>query len=418
MKVTLLALSFIVNLTIISAQQNWKPGTVNLEDGSTFTGEINDLEWKNGPYAFEFRENGTVRTYGFDTVKSFEVNKYRYFSTKLQLTEGSTNVNLADEGSKSRYRTDEGFVQQLLDGERKLYRYTDRQNKTHFLIGEPDKLIVLQNHVYIDRAKIDKQNDGLIRDVEYRRVLADYLNDCPEMIIQLGTLPYQEKKLLAAFKQWNNCTNNKVAYQQPKSKFGFALTPVLGFGMTTGRWSNDGFFPIRQEITSHFGPYVGGSVQLIMPGRNQRFRINLEVIYTSFELEVTQVTGESDQVFTYSQNYIEDSGLQVLIGPQLDFYLKKRPVVVGLGFARGYFLNHYTRIKNFRESTIVPNTSRTIFETTTRNGNQETGAYLDLGIRFKSLQFSLRYQHTFDLYAMEDFNLSISRLSLMARYSI
>lgn len=414
MKTPLLFLLFAFILTGLTAQENWNSGEITLTNGQTFSGEINDKEWKKGPFFVEFRTGRNVTTYEPSQVISFVVNDFRYFSAKFDVELDNTATNfLKDGGNQPKLRTDETFIQQIVDGEKKLYRYTDQKNKTHFLIGEPDELQVLMNYSYLDQAR-----GKVFRDVKYRRLLADYLPGCPKLNFALGQLAYKEKDIIDVFKQWYVCADSAITYEEPKRKFGFGFAPVVGYGSSFAEWSNQSAVVRSLDQSPSYDTYLGGVFQLIMPGRNKRFRLNLELLHTSFGFEITELLSESDQVKTFNINRIEDEGIQLYFGPQFETYLGKQPLLFGLGLSRGFYLNHSVEIENFRETTLFGTTSRIIYSDDSRSANAETGIYADVSTRFNRMQLSLRYQYSFGFYDTEDFNIDLNRVVLLAKYAL
>ena len=203
----------------LTAQENFLPAYVVMQDGDSIKGFIDYRNWLKNPVSITYRERSDtyIRTFTTTDILAFGVKDERYVSATVNIETSSTQMGTLDEKALPRLEERTVFLQTIFDGVKSLYHYKDENSKDHFYIekdGKPELLIYKK----YQNGKLTGENKG------YLTQLQNYLLNCERIDNTLRWTRYSKKDLEKLFNTYYGCTNEGLSFkkevERSKNRFG------------------------------------------------------------------------------------------------------------------------------------------------------------------------------------------------------
>ena len=100
-----------------TAQSNFRPGTVQLIDGTTISGYVRINNWENTPnrIAFKLGREKATNFYSPQEISSFEVEGYQYTSALVEVETSPSSLNLLEDNPTLNIAQKHIFIQHILE---------------------------------------------------------------------------------------------------------------------------------------------------------------------------------------------------------------------------------------------------------------------------------------------------------------
>ncbi len=236
----LFPLSLLLFSFTLQAQTNFVSGYIVRNGNDTVRGQVNDLQWKQGPYILEFRPSGgEAKSYSPGEIRGFGYGNHHYRSERVFIrTSAVTPTAKLTYKSTPDQAYAQVFLKELVRGKISLFVHSSASDDSHFFLQQDaDSLTELILHRYL----IQSGGGYLSTEVNrYRQQLGYYFSDCPDVQKKLATLPYTEKAITGIFNEYNLCMDPAFRPQSnPKKKRQVALSVFGGYASTAIRLRTD-----------------------------------------------------------------------------------------------------------------------------------------------------------------------------------
>ena len=287
---SVLSALFVVVLLVPSiAQNDYKPAYIVTVANDTIDGYINYQNWKRNPRKIRFKklESGKAQTYGIDQLLAFEVGGDVYQKHIIHTEISSLVIDYLDIKKEPLLKKDTALVRAIVLGEKSLYEYTDRGDKSHFYIKETevDTLTLLVYKKYKDEGpegeKLIKENNS------YKGQLAYYFRDCFSLQSKIGKTTYKFNNLRNLFAEYYKCSGDQQFFQGKTEKVSIESGFLLGFTRTglnfSSRFGNNIIVDLEYDPSTNIT--IGGFVNFVLPRANRKWSIINEVLYHSYAMQ-------------------------------------------------------------------------------------------------------------------------------------
>lgn len=276
------------------------------KDGKRTECLIKNIEWKNNPTSFRYKntENSEITTVKINDVEEFGVKGGVVFKKYTVDLDRSLDFTIQSAGDVSRQRSpifekEELFLKLLIDGEAKLYYY-ENNNLTRFFYarGEDVPIQLVHKDFSID--------NGISENNGFRQQLFIQLKCDKISINDIDELGYKRKELIALFEKYNKCIDpNFVVFDKVKKKDLFNLSVRLGISSSNLTFENNGFIAIPREIVF---PNVtsfrfGVESEFILNFNRNKWSVIFEPYYQSYNAEFIFMGEFSGVERSYEVNY-------------------------------------------------------------------------------------------------------------------
>ncbi|MCG8326176.1 MAG: PorT family protein [Chitinophagales bacterium] len=285
---SVLSALFVVVLYVPSiAQKDYKPAYIVTSVNDTIDGYINYQNWKRNPRKIRFKkaENSKAQAYGIDQLLAFEVGGDVYQKYIINTEASSLAIDYLDTKKEPLLRKDTGFVRAILLGEKSLYEYIDRGDKTNFYIEEADTLTLLGYKKYREEGPMGenfiKENNS------YKGQLAYYFRDCFDLQPKINKTTYKLNSLKSLFTEYYKCSGDTPSFKGKTGKVSIGSGILLGISRTELNFSSSYGNSILTELD--YDPStniaIGCFVNFVLPRANKKWSIVNELLYHSFAMQ-------------------------------------------------------------------------------------------------------------------------------------
>jgi len=414
MKNILLILIILLANYSLSAQNAYKAGHIFLHNGDTLPGQINKRTVNRNPDEITFRstEAAAPSVYHPAEILGFEMDGQMsalvevYAEKAFPLPSGPELITA----------TDTVFLEILVDGEKSLAAFRDKDDIRNYYIGSRTNYTLLKYKKYMKTTADDK--NFLTEITVYRDQLKNYLGTCPEISRKADRVGYNADHLLKLFETYYACTNSMAGFAKPIQKVGPEFGILLGVSNTRAAFAGDNVWSAI-DFPSSTGITGGMFINFILPANLKKFSINNEVLYHSYKTEGDiRYIDANYSAYEYYE-YHKLGAQYIKFNSMLRF---KTPVgaasiFMNAGLSYGFAISktNYSRKETTRfgvpaESFEGPSLSE--FRTT------EKGYNIGAGIAMRKLQFELRMDKSDGMISNLGLKSNISRYSLLAAYKL
>lgn len=291
------------------SQGNYFPAKIIKSDSTQMNGFVKYIEYRKTPQEFQFKETETsspITLTGLEVVSVEIIDKVKYVNKTFSISKHSKAVGFLDSYKEFELHEKTKFIEELVDGEFKLYYLSDSDANQYFYSKANSNVILpLLFKEYIIENKI-------MLNEEYKVEL--YKNVFCEKNIRLkneiAKLDYKQDEIIAFFNKTNECVSG---VKQIKKEKDYGYLQIKGTLETNFIKFNDKNVDFATDNKIVFG--IGAEFEYVLPLYKYFFSFvasptfaSVKNVYTysaydSNGIAITNFTGESkSSVFSIPLN--------------------------------------------------------------------------------------------------------------------
>jgi hypothetical protein len=211
-------------ITLLSfGQIKFEPGYIIMDNGAKTPCEVKNRDWRLTPKEFECRGSEHAAPFYATLKNTTEVGVANRVFTKYTVDVEQSNSELAylDDKEYAKYKTVTVFLELLVDGEIRLYKYYNRGIPKYFYKQEGGQPIPLEYKMY-------KQGTKILYNRTYKSTLQQLMGNRITQTELFRTVEYNDTDLVTLFRQYNGVTTPLAQALSPAatSTDTTAVTPV------------------------------------------------------------------------------------------------------------------------------------------------------------------------------------------------
>lgn len=300
------------------AQIHFEKGYYIDNNGIKHHGLIKNVEWKNNPDQFEFKQNdlSLSEKLHIQEVSEFSVKNLLYKRFSLPLDRSSSVLGKLDAEKNPVFKIETFFLLLLVEGEQNLYSYNDNTLSRYFFGTNDQDIEQLVYKKYMrNQSEIGTNN-------LYQQQIASAFKCQSISQNRIQKTPYKKNELIALFKEYNLCIDPNITFSKKENTGSFQLSLKTGLILNEFKISSEKDY-YQQDDFLNFGNSIG-------------FRIGLEAEYTMpFNKNKWAV------IFEPTFQYFSDSGYDYYKEPANINYLA---LDIPLGLRHYFFLKNNNKL--------------------------------------------------------------------------
>ncbi|MGB3775850.1 MAG: outer membrane beta-barrel protein [Leeuwenhoekiella sp.] len=396
MKILLPLLIFLNFPFFAEAQINFEKGYYINNLDQRVEGFIKNSDWKNNPSEFEFEvsESNEPNTITLNYAKEFGFEEgTKYIRNTVALDRSTSNLTNLSQERQPDFEEVQIFLEVLIDGEAKLYRYEDFNAIRYFynLNGSPIEPLIYKEYFL---------NQKLKKNQSYRQEL--YSNLTCEALDEkdFERLKYSRQSLERIFIKYNSCKDSDFSNYKQKEKRPFIhlnLRPGLkNSSLNVIRYSTIGLDPVNIEFNDKWNLRFGLEAEFILPFNKDKWSVIIEPTYQSYKAETT---------IDMERSSVDYKSIELPLGIRHYMFLNKQSkIFLNASFSLDFSLNSTF---NYRDRLDISITSR---------------SNLALGAGFKyNDKYSLEFRYDLNRDLLSDYTYytsDFSGISLIFGYTL
>jgi hypothetical protein len=417
LKTLLLSVAIMGGLNAFS-QKNYIPAKVINQAGDTVRGFINYRNWLKNPDEISFAKNaegsGSVVYTPLD-IKGFVAEQDVYLSGIVQIETSSLITARLDDSAAPKLSTDTLFLRQLFKGVKPLYIVQGGPDREYFYIPDDGgfSLLIYKKYKAVENSSpVQKENKKFLGQLKV------YLSDCASIQSHLNRVKYESGSMQSLFNKYAVCLNPE-AKQNKSTALLLEISAVAGVtqtkidfvaGSTALHYLADGTY---NPVSS---PSFGISLDLVIARNQQKWSVNTDILYTSYDIK-----GHYENVESSKQFEITNTDLAMTYLKLHNMVRYKHPI----GNAKLYFNAGISTGQAFIKKNTK--TTRTVFYS---DDHTETSPMIDgprtfelgfvggIGVKYKKAGFEARYDKTNGMSPYKNLQSNVSRLYLLLSYRL
>lgn len=249
-----------------------------------------------------------IVTLGAEDISGFGVAGDVFIKATVEHDTRLREVNDLDHNKDPKLVTDTVFLQLLVEGEKSLYLYRDRQRQDNFYIRQDDRpvLLVYTKYLYEDEtATYQRENQT------YKGQLINYMKDCRAVFEQINKADYQTSSLLSVFDYYYvNCAEPDVpeyVFDKNKLKLKFRYGLFAGYSMSKIHFTGQpvqNYYLVESDFPISNDYVLGGFIEMVFPWGKGKLTFNNEIEFTRFKTSAYYIDYRSEaQQYEYSTDF-------------------------------------------------------------------------------------------------------------------
>ena len=214
---------FLLFLSLISifgySQENYFPAKIIKSDSTEMNGFVRYVENRKTPQEFQFKDTKTSKSItltGLEVISVDIINKVKYIQKTISVSKHSNRADFLDSFKEFKLDEKTKFIEELVDGEFKLYYLSDSDvNQFFYSNANSNVILPLLVKEYINDNKIMLNEDYKIE--LYKNVF------CEKNILlknEIAKLDYKEGEIITYFNKINEC-NSGVKQMKKQKDYGY-----------------------------------------------------------------------------------------------------------------------------------------------------------------------------------------------------
>ena len=392
------------------AQKNYLPGFIITLEGDTLTGLIKHRNWEIKPDNISFKALSGIRVKKYSPIDiiGFGTQDEIYESAVVQTEISPIRTNSLELNSKLHFRIDTVFLQAVIQGNKSLYYYINKEGKNQFYIKKGNHYELLVYKRYIKRGSVVELN-------KYLGQVRLYLDNHEGIQSAINNTEYNKKSLSKLFSQYYKNTQTELKYQKKHEKFTSEFGALAGISISSLEFSNNGIIPYLSEVDfDHSVNFSAGFfADFIFPKFKKRWSFYSDLLYTefSFNAHYDVITGE--QYFKYIDSELSYSYLKLNNMLRYRFLTGKTKAFINAGISNGIVLSE-TNSKVIVQKQY--STDRVDYAEAIASRKHEQSYVLGLGIKRNKLLLDVRYEKGNGMSDVRSVNSKIDRFYFMVGY--
>ena len=276
-----LIILFVLSLSLhASAQIRFEPGYFVNNNNEVIHCLIKNVEWKNNPFAFEYKlsEEGEVKTGDASGVKEFSIGEHlKYKSFEVEIDRSSERIDEISWEGKENWSREILFLKAHIEGKASLYSYTDGSLIRYFfgVDDEAPKQLIYQVR------KVD--NINLSENHRYRSQLASSLQ-CKSLSERaFRAVNYYKNDLKRIIEQYNACMGAESKDYDKKYSFSFVnLSIKAGLNYPDFKSHIPTIYQSNSRMDRKASVRGGLEVELMLPFNKNKWSLIFAPTFQSF----------------------------------------------------------------------------------------------------------------------------------------
>jgi len=348
--ILLLVILFVMNFNTSYSQENFLPGYVISSNGDTIRGLIDYRNWDRNPTEISFRETEVsgIENFKPTDIRSFLVQDEIYVGAIVQTEISPRAVNNLDYEPGFKYQTDTAFLQTMVEGEKSLYFYKSPTRLDNYYIVVEGKFELLEYKQYL------RDQGGTSLKLENNRYLGQlsvYFKDCPSIAAKIQTTNYSKKSLEKLFQSFYECKGENLAFSKKTEKIMPEFGVFTGVSFTTVDLTSETFPAlVNTEYSTSVNFTLGAILDLILARNQQKWSINNELMYSSFQVDGYYEYYESEEVHSSFYHELGCAYIKLNTMVRFKYPVKNFFLFANIGISNAYLLsetNHYKEESTF-----------------------------------------------------------------------
>lgn len=383
LKTILIAFLLLLSFNCLQAQKDYETAYIVNLQGDSIPGFIDYRNWNTNPSTIRFKKTLESEHIPYDAsdINSFMVHQEVYISSEVEVEISPRDTDHLRSDRELKLEKRKVFLMVLIDEEKSLFYYKDKQGQTNFYIKMDGDFVLL---VYKKFLMDNKGAKAIGENKKYIGQLRFYLDNCPQIESSLQQATYSAKSLTAVYSNYyENCKGKKIQHIQEIDK------SIIRYGMLAGvsitkvdfesniKYLNNSVFPKSTNFTG------GVFLEVIFNRSREKLSLNNELIYHSFSTE-------SHLEDAMSQEYVSFAGKYITLN---NMFRYRHPIgstwlFGNMGVSNGILIqstNLYQRESGFNSMVTVKNALEEIRK-------YEFGGYIGAGVVWNKVSFEYRYQ--------------------------
>ncbi|SFN24225.1 hypothetical protein SAMN05421594_1772 [Chryseobacterium oleae] len=299
-------------VSISYAQIKFEKGYMITNSGEKKEVLIKNLDWKNNPEEFEYKQDGTsaIKNEGIKNIQEFGIEAgSRYVRKTVMLDQSSKELNQMSEHKNPDFTEKTVFLKYVVDGKAGLLYYENNKVERFFytLEGSEAKQLVYKPY-YSDYNTVNYNE-------EYKKHIYENLNCGLETKVIQNT-KYTEKELTKIFTAYNQCSGGAVTNYTPanagKHFFHLNIRPGVNFSSVT---TTDFYGSTAEETKiSKTSFRIGLEAEYVLPFNKNKWALFIEPTYQYFKGEADVVVSPGTYFETQVKKTVDYKSIELPIG--------------------------------------------------------------------------------------------------------
>ena len=387
-QIYLLIILFLAHLSLFS-QKNLTKGYVITNAGDTIRGKLDNKNWDRNPRQVLFLKDGSSEIIKYKPleIKAFSVANDIYFSKVVFVDISPTRIEEMNESINPQMKKDTAFLSAYVLGKANLY-YLNDGGKLHYFIEKDTALNELLHNRYI---KHENGTTLLIESQLFKSQLSDKMKDCPKVLLSIGEIDFDAPSFIKLFQKYNSCNNSNSTFIKEYEKVKYVPILYMGACMTQLIFHSD-IPDFIQNAT--FKPAINFTaafaLNIVLPRSHYSWSFYNDLLYKHFKTTgiYEKDTDPNDPItntYLFNCSYLK---LTTMIRYQ--YPGKNIKPYFNIGITNGYALKYENTktvddvLYGLHREYMAP-----IFD---EYKKYEAGLAGGLGLRFKKINFELRYE--------------------------
>ena len=396
-------------------QENFISGFILPNKGDTVRGLIDYRDWENNPDKIYFKTVQSSSKKGFqpNDIISFGVNGAFYESAKVQMEMSNDNTAKLTLSKELILEVDAVFLETLVQGEKSLYSYKNKDIKTQFYVKNNNSFDLLIFKKYL---KEDNNQTIISENKLYLNQLAVYLSDMPNLQSKLSNVGYNANSLKQLFSYYYQKMPNNSKFQKNIEKVAFDWGIFTGLSVYNVKFESNTFPElVNGNFTTSMSPLAGVSMDIVLPKKQKRWSFQNEIMYNSIKTTGQYVDRIDTERFVAYDITFDFAYLKLINMIRYRPVIGKMIVYINAGISNGLA---FKSTKNFQKRTKL--FSFDTIETKDPLGDVRTfeqGYVLGIGAKYKKYNFEIRNERANGMSDYVNLSSSTNRWNFMAGYS-
>lgn len=357
------------------SQVTFENGYYLTDNGQRIEGQIKNMDWKNNPSEFVFRQSemDEPEIKKLETIKEFGIsNHLKFVKRNVDIDRSNESINKLGYDRAPQFQKEQLFLRVLIEGQKSLYSYEDGKLIRYFY-SESDSLPrqLIHKAYKISAGKVGWNN-------RYKQQL---LNNfiCPDITLEkIEKVDYKKNDLVNFFIKYNECINSDYErFEENKKRDLINLTITPRYNNSSLRLLNSSINPL-DVVLNNSNLTAGIEAEFIIPVNNNKWSFTVGPSYQYFQsAEETEVRNAYRNTYIVEVDY---KSVEIPIGPRYYFFInEKSRLFIDASYVLDFALDSQVSVKK----------SNGLIETVEIG----TGHNLAFGVGFKFLNYSLKYQY-------------------------
>ncbi len=366
---------FLLFLSLISifgySQENYFPAKIIKSDSTEMNGFVRYVENRKTPQEFQFKDTKTSKSItltGLEVISVDIINKVKYIQKTISVSKHSNRADFLDSFKEFKLDEKTKFIEELVDGEFKLYYLSDSDvNQFFYSNANSNVILPLLVKEYINDNKIMLNEDYKIE--LYKNVF------CEKNILlknEIAKLDYKEGEIITYFNKINECISG---VKQTKKEKDYGYLQIKGTLETNFIKFQDKYCDFETENKIVFG--IGAEFEYVLPLYKYFFSFVVSPTFASVKNVYSYDAFDNNGVITSFTGELKSSTLSVPLNLRI-YPINKT------NFKAYISLPTFITISTYKSKVVNNNMEYESFVELPGAG------FLELGFRFKKFELGLR----------------------------